>query len=128
MWYCVETVFIDGKLFGSRCCFDEDDRSPVGKCYAAETEEPHNSRKEEFGGRIEIHLDWFESRELATDFRDGKITYVHTYESYYKKSINSTLRKFSQRKIVDVCEEKGILPHRGIYTDIPINYKPYWVR
>ena len=41
--------------------------------------------------RIEIHFDWFESEKLAKDFCDGKITYIHHYEAYYKKSINDML-------------------------------------
>ena len=76
--------------------------------------------------RIEIHFDWFE--KLAKDFCDGKITYIHHYEAYYKKSIKSTLRRFSRREIVNVDEQNGILPYRGINKDHMLDFKPYWCR
>lgn len=106
MWYGVETVFVDGKLF---------DTYYGGVCYAGNEEEPMNSCKRECKNRIEIHQDWFENENLAKDFCSGKITYVHHYVARYKKSIRSTLKEFVRREIVPVDEEKGILPHRGIY-------------
>ena len=126
MWYAVETVFIDGELFGSRCCFIEGDTSPIGHCYEGHDVEPRNSSKKEFDGRIEINLDWFESEETAKDFRDGKVTYVHMYDAYYKTNIKSTLRKFRSREIVAVNPSNGFLPHRGVYKYIMLDYEPYW--
>lgn len=126
MWYAVETVFIDGVFFGSRCCFTDGDTSPVGHCYAEHSEEPRNSCKKEFGDRIEIHLDWFESEELAKDFRDGKITYVHHYDAYYKAATGSTLTKFKSREVVPVDAENGLYAHCGAYKKHMLDYKPYW--
>lgn len=128
MWYAVETAFVDGKHFGSKCVFSEGDLSPVGHCYAGLNEEPLNSCEKKFDNRIEIHFDWFESEKLAKDFCDGKITYIHHYEAYYKKSIKSTLRRFSRREIVNVDEQNGILPYRGIYKDHMLDFKPHWCR
>ena len=120
MWYGVETVFVDGKLFDSYC---------VGKSYNNHDEEPMNKTKKECNGRIEIHLDWFETVELAEAFRDGKITYIHHYDSYYKRSINSTLSRFTKREIVQVDIHKGYFPHRGLYVRHEIEgYCPYWAR
>ncbi len=125
MWYAVETVFIDGQLFDSHC-FDYGKKT--GICHAGDWEEPLNSCKKECLDRIEIHTDWFESEELAEDFKNGKITFIHHYDAYYKKSINSTLTKFTKREIVKVDVSKGIFPHKGIYEKHPLDYKPYWVR
>lgn len=126
MWYGVETVFIDGVLFGSRCCFEDGDTGPEGHCFASLDEEPGNSCKKEFDDRIEIHLDWFESEQLAKDFQSGKITYEHVYDTYYKESIKSTLSRFRERKIIQVDIEKGIFPHRGICTKNQLTNKPFW--
>lgn len=125
MWYAVETVFIDGELFDIHG-FDYDKRH--GITYAEHDEEPMNKTKRECSDRIEIHTDWFETKELAKGFIDGKITYVHYYDAYYDKSINSTLKKFSKRKIVKVDIDNGILPYKGIYKNVMLDYKPYWVR
>ena len=65
MWYGVETVFVDGKLFDTYC---------GGVCYAGNEEESMNSCKRECKNRIEIHQDWFENENLAKDFCSGKIT------------------------------------------------------
>ena len=32
MWYAVQTVFIDGKLFGSECMFEENGGGMKGCC------------------------------------------------------------------------------------------------
>lgn len=127
MWYATETVFIDGKLFGSMCLFTKGDTSAAGHCYRPHDEEPMNSCKKEFDNRIEIHTDWFESEELAEQFMEGKVTYIHHYDAYYKPAINSTLTKFHNREIVPVDEEKGLYPHRGVYQRHMLTEKPYWV-
>lgn len=127
MWYAVETVFIDGKLFDSRCVFKEGDTSPLGHCFAGLDEEHMNRCEKKFGDRIEIHTDWFESEELAKKFRDGEITYVHTYDAYYKQSIKSTLRRFVKREIVEVSPNRGYYPCRGVYRENMLDYKPSWV-
>ena len=126
MWYATETAFIDGKLFGTRCLFKEGDTSAVGHCYCSHNEEPMNEVKYEFGNRIEIHTDWFESEELAKSFCEGKITYKHIYDTYYKPSIRSTLSNFRKREIIEVKD--GIEPYRGIYEKNPLDYEPYWAR
>lgn len=127
MWYCVVTVFIDGKFFDSRCAFKDGDTSPVGHCFAPLYEEPRNSCKKEFFGRIEIHSDWFESEDLAKRFQAGEITYKHIYDAWYKPSIKSTLTHFIKREIVEVNESQSILPYRGIYEQKVSEVKPYWV-
>lgn len=124
MWYAVETVFIDGKLFDIHG-FDYDKKH--GITYAEHNEEPMNRVKSECNNRIKIHTDWFETKELAEKFINGEITYVHYYDTYYKKSINSTLKKFSKREIVKVDIVNGILPYNGIYKHIPLDHKPSWV-
>lgn len=128
MWYATETVFIDGKLFASRCCFTDGDKSVVGHCYESLDAQPMNRCEKHFDNRIEIHTDWFESEELAHKFCDGLITYKHIYDTYYDKSIKSTLSKFKKREIVEVDEKNEIYPHKGIYEMNPLDYKPYWVR
>jgi hypothetical protein len=128
MWFATETVFIDGKLFGSRCIFIKDDTSPVGHCYCSHDEEPRNSCKIEFDNRIEIHTDWFESEELAEQFVEGKVTYIHHYDAYYKAAIKSTLTRFRRREIAPVDEENGLYAHRGVYKKHMLTEKPYWVR
>lgn len=126
-WYAVQTAFVDGTLLDSKCCFSEDGKGMGGIQIASHSEEPVNYCKKEFFGRIEIHTDWFESMELAKAFCEGKITYVHHYNTYYKASIRSTLQKFSRREIVKVSEAEGIVPYRGIRKEHPLEYKPHWV-
>lgn len=128
MWYAVETAFIDGRFFGSRCLFvDGDETSSVGHCFAND-HEPVNQCQKEFGDRIELHTDWFESEELAHAFCDGNITYIHHYEAYYDKSIKTSRRRFLKREIVTVDEEKGLFSHRGIYKDHLTEECPWWLR
>lgn len=129
MWFATETVFIDGNLFGSRCIFKKGDTSPLGHCYCKPHDvEPMNRCTLEFDNRIEIRTDWFESEELAEQFVEGKITFIHHYDAYYKPAINSTLTKFRNREIVPVDEEKGLCAHRGVYKKHMLEQKPYWVR
>lgn len=129
MWYAVETAFVDGKVFGSRCLFvDGDETSPMGHCFVDDCEKPFNQCQKEFGGRIEIHTDWFESEELAHAFCDGKITYIHHYEAYYDKPIRTTRRRFLKREIVKIDKEQGIFPYRGIYKDHITEDYPWWLR
>ncbi len=125
-WYAVETAFVDGELLDSKCCFVEDGSSIVGVQIASHTEAPQNFCRKEFCDRIEIHTDWFETKELAKAFSEGKITYIHHFDAYYKASIKSTLRHYRSRELVEVCEEKGIMPYRGIYKDHMLDYKPHW--
>lgn len=124
-WYAVMTAFIDGKLLESRCCFI-DENSMVGCQIASHSEQPMNCSVKEFFGRIQINTDWFESIELAKAFSEGKITYIHHYDAYYKASINSTLTQYRSRELVEVCEEKGIMPYIGIHKYHKLETKPYW--
>lgn len=126
MWYAVETVFIDGKFFGSECCFIKGNNSSIGHCYASLTEEPMNSCKREFNNRIEIHTDWFESEELAEAFCKGEITYVHYYDTYYRNDIKSTMSHFTKREIVKADEEH--VAHKGLYIKNELDYMPYWAK
>lgn len=128
MWYAVETAFVDGQLLGSNCCFiDRDEQSSVGHCFADWNEEPHNSCQKEFNDRIEIHVDWFETETLAHAFCDGKVTYITHYDAYYKKSINSTLRRYRSREIVKV-DHKEHFPWRDEVKDHLLDSEPFWVR
>lgn len=128
MWYAVETVFIDNKFFGSRLVFTPGDTRQIapGHCLESHEVEPGNRCKKEFGDRIEIHLDWFETEELALQFSNGLITYKHTYEKYFDHSIKSTLSHFIKREIIKVDKSKGILPYKGLYEFIKLKNRPYW--
>lgn len=127
MWYAVETAFIDNKWFGSRCMFDEEnEKSRAGTCMASHDEQPMNRTERFFNNRIEIHTDWFESKELAKAFIAGEITYCHLYHTWYDKRIHSTKQKFIRREIIPVDNETGF-PHRGRMEYVPQLYKPYWV-
>lgn len=119
MWYAVETTFVDDKLFDVHG-FDYDKRH--GVCYAKHYEEPMNQTKKECNDRIEIHTDWFETKELAEKFINGEITYIHYYDCY-ESYFNC---KFIKREIVNVDVDNGILAHKGIYKKNMLDYKPYW--
>ena len=125
-WCAVETCFIDGKFFGTRCLFTNGkEKDPVGRCYASLDEEPGNRRDILFGGRIELRTEWFESEQLAVGFAMGRITYRHTYEVYYKVSIKSSVGRFIKREILEV-DNKTVFPYRGIRSVIELQDKPYW--
>lgn len=128
MWYAVETAFVDGQLLASECVFQEGDTSPLGHCYASLSEEPMNMCEKKFFDRLEIHTDWFESEELAKQFSEGKITYVHHYDAYYSPGIRSTRTRFTKREIVAVDEEKGYFPYRGVRQLHKLDYRPWWAR
>lgn len=117
MWYAVETVFIDGKHFASRLCFDPKQPGYAGTCRCRHDEEPMNSCERRFGDRIELHTDWFETPELAEKFKNGAITYEHIYHDHYRKDIRSSIPHFVKRVILDV-DEKRAKPWHGIYTHI----------
>ena len=104
MWYAVETAFVDGQLLGSQCCFvDGDEQSPVGHCYADRNEEPHNSCQKEFNDRIEIHVDWFETEELAHAFCDGRYEYYIDIDP-----LNYTLRQKFKGRSKDGKEKDSV--------------------
>ena len=127
MWYAVETAFIDGQLFESRCCFiDGDTSSPVGHCFAGSEQEPQNSCQKFYNDRIEVRVDWFESESIAHDFCDGKITYIHHYEAYFDKSILTTRRRYIKREIVPVDHVK-YFAHKGVDIEHKVKYRPWWV-
>lgn len=118
MWYAVETAFIDGKHFASRPYFsmDVDPKANYvqpGTTRNAHSEEPHNSCKTFMDGRIEIHTDWFQTKEQAMKFCDGSLTYVVHYRDYYRWDIKSTLSAFMKWEAVDVSEAYPAF--RGIY-------------
>ena len=129
MWYAVETVFIDGKYFGSRICFTiGDKRSPVGHCFADHDEEPHNSCKSEFDNRIEIHVDWFETEDAAIKFSKGEITYIQYYDAYFQNSIKSWRTRYRGRKLVPVDIKNGFEPYKGIYEKNVLTELPWWLK
>lgn len=114
MWYAVETVFIDGNHFDSRPCFEmnvDPNYKGVqpGTCLCSHDEEPHNSCQTFLDGRIEIHLDWFKTKEQAMRFIDGSLTYVIHYENNNK----SRFLSFLKWEVINVTDD--IQPWRGIY-------------
>ena len=121
MWYGVETAFIDGNCLVSYCLFQDGDTSPVGHCYS-EDEYPVNICEKHFNDRIKIHVDWFESEELAHQFCEGKITYRHTFEKWKGR------QWFVKREILEIDPGKGILPYQGIQKIQELKEKPWWVR
>ncbi len=118
MWYAVETAFIDGKHLSSIPLFDPDAgpdpcRVQKGTCLCRHDEEPHNSVQSFLGGRIEIHTDWFKSKEQAKRFIDGSLTYVIHFSDHYHKDINSTIPEFIRWEAVETSDDRP--PFRGIY-------------
>lgn len=115
MWYAVETAFIDGKHFASRPCFDLDARpgSVKGICMASHNEQPMNTRETFMDGRIEVHTDWFQTKEQAMKFIDGSLTYVVHLKARYRKDIKSTITSFLKWEAVSVTDSRP--PFRGIY-------------
>lgn len=112
MWYAVETAFINGNQFASRLCFKDGDRV-AGICYEDEDAEPHNSCQKFMDGKIEIHYDWFQTKEQAKQFANGGITYVVVYQDEYRPDINSTISHFIGWHTEPCLGEN--LPYRGIY-------------
>lgn len=130
MWYAVETAFVNGKQFKSIPLFEPDadeasGRVLPGTCMAGHNEEPHNTCQKFLKGLMEIHTDWFQTKEQAMDFINGGITYVIHYRAVYKKSIKSTIRTFLNWEAVPAQGE--FLPYRGVYKDHPEGevVKPY---
>lgn len=120
MWYAVETAFIDGEHLGSYCVFQDGDTGPVGHCYSKE-KYPINMCEKKFNDRIEIHVDWFESEELAHQFSEGKITYCHIFETWKGR------QRFIRREILKADQRKGILPYRGIQKVYELKERPWWI-
>lgn len=118
MWFAVETAFVDGKYLDSQPCFDLN-LDPNYKGFAPGTtnrahyEEPYNSCETHMNGRIEIHTDWFQTREQALAFCEGKLTYVIHLGIEYKQAINSDISHFIKWEVVEVKDD--IEPYRGIY-------------
>lgn len=118
MWYAVETAFVDGKHLESRPCFDmnvDPDYKGVqsGTTMCSHYEEPCNSRQTFMGGRIEIHTDWFQTKEQAMKFCDGSLTYIVHQRAKYRKDIRSTILSFIKWEAVPVTGDME--PFRGIY-------------
>lgn len=116
MWYAVETAFIDGKHFASRLCFDpkvESNGFQPGTCMCGHQEEPHNSCETHMGGRIEIHIDWFQTKEQAKKFAEGQITYrIHKDVAWLPKN-QSHISYFRKWEVVLVDKDRP--PFIGIY-------------
>lgn len=114
MWFGVETAFVDGKHFASRPLFDQnidpnEKRVQKGTCYTRAGECPHNSSQSFLGGRIEVRTDWFQTKEQALDFCEGKITYiVHQKAGTYR---------FLKWEAIPVGN--GLEPFKGIYKNHP---------
>lgn len=124
MWYAVETAFIDGKHFASRPCFNMNvdlnyKGCQKGICLARHEEAPHNTCETFMEGRIEIHVDWFQTKEQAMKFCDGTLTYIYHQNVKYRKDIKSHIRSFRNWEAVPVTE--GMEPFRGIYENHEMN-------
>lgn len=72
MWFAVETAFVNGVQYKSVPLFDPklDSRTISGGTasgtYAAgHHEEPHNTCQTFLKGLVEIHTDWFQTKEQA---------------------------------------------------------------
>lgn len=118
MWYAVETAFVDGKHLESKPCFDMNvdpncRRAQPGTCHRSHDDEPYNSCETFMDGRIEIHTDWFQTKEQAMKFCDGSLTYIVHQDAHYRKSINSTILSFMRWEAVPVTGD--MQPFRGIY-------------
>lgn len=117
MWYAVESAFIDGKHYVSRCCFtgkQDGHGFEPGTCARPHYEEPMNSCQSFMGGLIEIRTDWFQTREQAERFCQGTLTYRITCREEYRAGINSTLRHFIKWEAIPV--EGDVLPYQGQYV------------
>lgn len=111
MWYAVETAFVDGKHLGSRCIFDmkvvpnDMCRPRSGTCARPHNECPGNTCEKFMNGRIEIHVDWFQTKEQAIKFCNGSLTYI-----VYMDDVH---RQFIKWEAVEVTGDME--PFRGIY-------------
>lgn len=99
MWYAVETAFIEGRWYKSMLMFDpwasqENARALPGVCYAGHDECPHNTCQTFMGRLIEIHVDWFQTKEQAIEFMDGKIGYAMHFRTWYDRGIRSMRSEF----------------------------------
>lgn len=121
MWYAVETAFMNGRMLKSVPMFDPKmDENTAGRvipgtCPLSHNEEPHNTCQTFLNGLIEIHTDWFQTKEQAMQFINGGITYVMHYRAVYRKDIKSTIRTFLKWEAVPAMGDK--LPYKGIYMD-----------
>lgn len=121
MWYAVETGFVEGRHLISRPCFamdaDEDVISPqAGCCARPHYEEPMNSCQTFLGGLVEIHTDWFQTKDQALKFCQGTLTYKVISREHYRADIRTTLRDFVKWEAVEVSE--GYEPWRGVYETL----------
>ncbi len=121
MWYAVETAFINGTQYKSIPCFKKDVDEygtgiQPGTCMRPHYEEPMNTCQTFLNGIIEIHTDWFQTKEQAMQFINGSLTYVITRREEYRKDINSTLSHFVKWEAVPANGE--YLPYRGVYKAI----------
>jgi hypothetical protein len=113
MWCKKETVFVDGKMFDSHCCFDDHEVNEDGYLFT-NSDYPMNTCEKYCRGRIEIRTDWFETEELAHLFCEGVITYVHTHEIRYNNTTKSRFIKLVKRDIIKVGDLGLAHPYRGI--------------
>lgn len=122
MWYAVETIFMNGTQLKSVPMFnpnanEKSERILPGTCLCGHDEEPHNTCQKFLNGIVEIHTDWFQTKEQAMQFINGGITYIVHYRAVYRKDIKSTIRTFLKWEPVPALGEN--LPYRGIYKDHP---------
>lgn len=118
MWYAVETAFIKGKQYKSILLFDKNvksdsRRAQPGTCLADHNEAPHNMSKLFLNNEIEIHTDWFQTKEQAEQFKNGGITYIVHEEVWYDSSIRTVRSRFMHWETVPANGK--YLPFHGAY-------------
>lgn len=116
MWCAVETAFVGGKHYKSRLLFDPniDENSKgfyPGTFLCDEDEEPGNKCEKFMDGEIEIHTDWFQTKEQAITFVNGSTTYAIHRTFWYNKSTRSIHSNFLKWESVPALGK--YLPFRG---------------
>lgn len=124
VWFAVETAFVGGQHLKSIPMFDQEaDQLAYGRllpgiCLAGHDEEPHNTCQTFLKGFVEIHTDWFQTKEEALGFINGQITYIAHYRAKYRPEIKSTIRTFIGWETVSVSNKyPSYLPYKGVYMD-----------
>lgn len=115
MWFAVETAFVDGNHLKSIPLFLDEDtgaRIQPGTCLCKHYECPGNREEKFLKGLIEIHTDWFQTKEQAHAFINGALTYIVTM----RKDPHGGLADFVKWETVSTSE--GYEPWRSIYNII----------
>lgn len=107
MWYAVESAFVDGIHHKSRLMFDPnvDEEHPKfypGTSLCRHDEEPDNCCQTFMDGTIEIHVDWFQTKDQAITFMNGDTTYAIHRTFYYSKKNRTLMSDFLKWESVSV--------------------------